>query len=73
MDLLAHPFLSGIAHELQREVAGGRMTAEPAFLFPEPELVETIRAGLEAHKRNEQERNARWIAYCLELLHDGDK
>ena len=25
------------------------MTAEPAFLQPEPELVETIRAGLEAH------------------------
>ena len=25
------------------------MTTEPAFLFPEPELVETIRAGLEAH------------------------
>jgi hypothetical protein len=26
------------------------MTTEPAFLFPEPELVETIREAVEAHK-----------------------
>jgi len=48
------------------------MTTEPAFLLPEPELVETIRAGLEAHKRSEQERNARWIAHCLKELRRPD-
>ena len=48
------------------------MTTEPAFLQPEPELVEAIRAGLEAHKRSEQERNARWIAHCLKELRNGE-
>ena len=44
------------------------MTVGQEFLWPEPELVETIRAGLEAHKRSEQERNARWIERCLKQL-----
>lgn len=45
---------------------------EPALLWPEPELIETVRQGIEAHKRNEQERNARWIAHCLRQLREGE-
>ena len=48
------------------------MTTEPAFQYPEPELVEVIRRGIEAHKGREQERNGRWIARCLELLREGE-
>ena len=42
------------------------------FQRPEPELVETVRRGIEAHKRSEQERNARWIAHCVRLLNEGE-
>ena len=42
------------------------------FQRPEPELVETVRRGIEAHKRSEQERNARWIAHCLKELRKGE-
>lgn len=30
------------------------MTTEPAFQYPEPELVEAVRQGIEAHKRKVQ-------------------
>ena len=48
------------------------MTTEPAFQYPEPELVEAVRQGIEAHKHVTREREAQWIAHCQRLLREGD-
>ena len=42
------------------------------FQRPEPELVEAVRQGIEAHKRNVRERNAARIAEILEYLRRPD-
>ncbi len=42
------------------------------FQRPEPELVEIVRQGIEAHKRNGRERNAARIAEILEYLRRPD-
>ena len=42
------------------------------FQRPEPELVEIVRQGIEAHKHVTREREAQWIAHCQRLLREGE-
>ena len=60
------------ANFLSPRAGMGGVFFDDGFEMPEAELVETVRQGIEAHKRSEQERNGRWIAHCLKELRKGE-